>query len=496
MMNSKDNHSSIKTKFPRPLLLPEGTARNTYDQILSEMFPDRSVIYELEGFHHENSGNDYHVKVFFYSDFVYIIEVPYFGNVFNGKEYIEGINKDWVLFDKLIMYKDVTKVNDSYVSVSYETKVSQSEWAYIDTYEMSNFYFGNAGKIFSDYRNDDKTEKIIKTINSIIKAYNEKNHMERDLFFMNDLNRQFKHNTNIDEHFLTKYNRFESSNSENIKKYTKENSTKAANLLLDYIYRTGLGFESEYKYSFVLNGNPEKDMNLESDYGRSFIDFIAVFEDYFVYLVGAKLSLSNQVINSSDFLIPFKEIKEFRMDADDPIREKDLFLDIKLVYQGLLSNGNNYSLYISFRNFNGVNQELLYNEFISQYQDWISGGKKDTGSALPLIHNQLQGQSKNFIADMLYMFLEQGMTIEEITKSNFPQQDWSRVYKTIIKLLFFDYRLKLSDRGKLLNYNIGIRGFQSYVANFPNGIRLDKDEMNVPHPSQEGIKVVRNFCLK
>lgn len=168
---SKFHNTPIKIKYKRPITLVSGTTHDTYNQMLSEMFPNRTVIYELDGFYDVKYQYNCGVKVFFYPDFLYIIEKPYFGNLFNGKEYVEGVSRDWTLFDKLIMYKDINKVHGSYASVHNETKFSTSEWAYSDTYEVTHFYLGEVGEVFSTYRNDDETKKIISTINNIIKTY-------------------------------------------------------------------------------------------------------------------------------------------------------------------------------------------------------------------------------------------------------------------------------------------------------------------------------------
>lgn len=168
---SKFHNTPFKIKYKRPITLVSGTTHDTYNQMLSEMFPNRTVIYELDGFYNVKYQYNCGVKVFFYPDFLYIIEKPYFGNLFNGKEYVEGVSRDWTLFDKLIMYKDINKVHGSYASVHNETKFSTSEWAYSDTYEVTHFYLGEVGEVFSTYRNDDETKKIISTINNIIKTY-------------------------------------------------------------------------------------------------------------------------------------------------------------------------------------------------------------------------------------------------------------------------------------------------------------------------------------
>ena len=49
--------------------------------------------------------------------------------------------------------------------------------------------------------------------------------------------------------------------------------------------------------------------------------------------------------------------------------------------------------------------------------------------------------------------------------------------KAIAKLLFFYYRLLVSDKGKLKEKTLSPVDFERFVEHFYNGIRVDKEEM-------------------
>lgn len=107
--------------------------------------------------------------------------------------------------------------------------------------------------------------------------------------------------------------------------YTPQYTTQSVDEILKYIYSQGLGFSSEYKYSFVLRGDVEKirlKKELYGSYQSSDVYFIAIFEDYLVYILGALGK------NSTDILIPFKEIEQI---IDKKYNE---YLEIDVLYKG------------------------------------------------------------------------------------------------------------------------------------------------------------------
>ncbi|HFI0047846.1 TPA: hypothetical protein ACGOSV_000198 [Streptococcus suis] len=169
---SKFHNTQLMINYNRPITLLEGTTRDVYGKMLNELFPNRISIYETKGFYDIDNNNNIAVRVFFYQDFVYIIEEPYFGHVFNGKEYVEGVTQRKSLFDILIRYKDIKSVNGSFVRAYNETKASTSEWAYSDTYETTYFYLGQV-RMFSTYYNDEKTEELLRIVNNIVTKYKE-----------------------------------------------------------------------------------------------------------------------------------------------------------------------------------------------------------------------------------------------------------------------------------------------------------------------------------
>ena len=271
-------------------------------------------------------------------------------------------------------------------------------------------------------------------------------------------------------------------NSKNLFVYSKHNTTAGVDEVLKYIYSNGLGFPSEYKYSLVLEGDIEKKVSKnEWERNATHVSFVAVFEDYLVYILGA-LDRS-----SVDLLIPFKEIKEFK------IVDKSI-LEVDVLYHGKTDLGHHYRVTMQFSNKYEVKAHReLFEALVDQYKKWNLEGRTNYSSQLPMIRDQHGINTNLFIGDILYNFLHEGQTVNSIAESTFDGQPKGYGVRAIAKLLFFDFRLKLSDRGKLSASSFTKSDYRNVVIHFKNGIRVDKDEMSGGQPSQNGIYVIERF---
>ena len=271
-------------------------------------------------------------------------------------------------------------------------------------------------------------------------------------------------------------------NSRNLFVYSKHNTTAGVDEALKYIYSNGLGFPSEYKYSLVLGGDIEKKVSKnEWERNSTHVYFVAVFEDYLVYILGA-LDRS-----SVDLLIPFKEIKQFK------IVDKS-FLEVDVLYHGKTDLGHHYRVTMQFSNKYEVKAHReLFEALVDQYKKWNLEGRTNYSSQLPMIREQHGINTNLFIGDILYNFLHEGQTVNSIAESIFDGQPKGYGVRAIAKLLFFDFRLKLSDRGKLSTSSFTKSDYRNVVIHFNNGIRVDKDEMSSAQPSQNGIYVLERF---
>lgn len=271
-------------------------------------------------------------------------------------------------------------------------------------------------------------------------------------------------------------------NSKNLFVYSKHNTTAGVDEVLKYIYSNGLGFPSEYKYSLVLEGDIEKKVSKnEWERNATHVSFVAVFEDYLVYILGA-LDRS-----SVDLLIPFKEIKEFK------IVDKSI-LEVDVLYHGKTDLGHHYRVTMQFSNKYEVKAHReLFEALVDQYKKWNLEGRTNYSSQLPMIRDQHGINTNLFIGDILYNFLHEGQTVNSIAESTFDGQPKGYGVRAIAKLLFFDFRLKLSDRGKLSTSSFTKSDYRNVVIHFKNGIRVDKDEMSGGQPSQNGIYVIERF---
>ena len=271
-------------------------------------------------------------------------------------------------------------------------------------------------------------------------------------------------------------------NSKNLFVYSKHNTTAGVDEVLKYIYSNGLGFPSEYKYSLVLGGDIEKKVSKnEWERNATHVSFVAVFEDYLVYILGA-LDRS-----SVDLLIPFKEIKEFK------IVDKSI-LEVDVLYHGKTDLGHHYRVTMQFSNKYEVKAHReLFEALVDQYKKWNLEGRTNYSSQLPMIREQHGINTNLFIGDILYNFLHEGQTVNSIAESIFDGQPKGYGVRAIAKLLFFDFRLKLSDRGKLSASSFTKSDYRNVVIHFKNGIRVDKDEMSGGQPSQNGIYVIERF---
>ncbi|WP_073688606.1 hypothetical protein [Streptococcus salivarius] len=271
-------------------------------------------------------------------------------------------------------------------------------------------------------------------------------------------------------------------NSKNSFVYSKHNTTAGVDEVLKYIYSNGLGFPSEYKYSLVLEGDIEKKVSKnEWERKETHVSFVAVFEDYLVYILGALDG------SSVDLLIPFKEIKEFK------IVDKS-FLEVDVLYHGKTDLGHHYRVTMQFSNKYEVRAHReLFEALVDQYKKWNLEGRTNYSSQLPMIRDQHGINTNLFIGDILYNFLHEGQTVNSIAESIFDGQPKGYGVRAIAKLLFFDFRLKLSDRGKLSEFSFTKSDYRNVVIHFKNGIRVDKDEMSSAQPSQNGIYVIERF---
>ena len=268
--------------------------------------------------------------------------------------------------------------------------------------------------------------------------------------------------------------------------YTPQRTSEGNDKILNYIYSQGLGFASEYKYSIVLQGDLDKKVSeLEGFLQSSFnhIYYVAVFGDYLVYILGA-LDRS-----SVDLLIPFKEIEKFVSKEE----EGSKLFEVDLLYKGKTGFGNNYRVTLPFVNHKNESDEVLYFILTSQYEYWRLNGQKNYSSQLPKIRKQIGANATNFIGAILYRYLHDGLSIESITKEVFSKDKWRNGLKAIAKLLFFDYRLRVSDKGKLKEKTLSPVDFERFVEHFYNGIRVDKEEMAGGQPAQNGLYVLERF---
>ena len=282
--------------------------------------------------------------------------------------------------------------------------------------------------------------------------------------------------------------------------YTPSNTNVVVDKILDYIYSQGLGFASEYKYSIVLQqyqGVLEKlvreiDLYGEPTYGEPTygMGFVAFFEDYLVFISNALTT------DSRDLLIPFKEIKKFNLEFDLDGR---IVPQVFLYYKGKNKIMDNYFLSFFHHDNNPTNSYLFYQMVTLQYEYWKLQGQQNYSSQLPIIRKYLEGRQSptRYIANVLYLYLCEGFTIESLTDTvllvgSYPTE-WKRGVREFSKLLFFDYRLKLSDRGKLSYLSLAPKDFDRFVEKFYNGIRVDKDEMKDPILGQDGLSVIEHF---
>ena len=270
--------------------------------------------------------------------------------------------------------------------------------------------------------------------------------------------------------------------------YTPSNTTVGVDKILDYIYSQGLGFASEYKYSIVLQGDLEKfvrDIDLYGEAICSMVNFVAFFEDYLVCIFDVLET------DSRELLIPFKEIKKFDLEGGS-IPTVDLY------YKGKSEYMDNYLLFIPFPNHVN-NPTNLYLMMTLQYEHWKLQGQQNYSSQLPIIRKYLgvSPTATRYIANVLYLYLCVGLTIESFPNAallvdRIPKE-WKRGVREFSKLLFFDYRLKLSDRGKLSHLSLTPEDFDRFVEKFYNGIRVDKDEMRSHTLVQDGLSVIEHF---
>lgn len=269
--------------------------------------------------------------------------------------------------------------------------------------------------------------------------------------------------------------------------YTPQRTSEGNDKILNYIYSQGLGFASEYKYSIVLEGDLDKkvsELELE-EFLRSFnhIYYVAVFDDYLVYILGA-LDRS-----SVDLLIPFKEIEKFVSKE----KEGSQSFEVDILYKGKTTFENNYRVTLQFVNHKNESDEVLYFILTLQYENWRLNGQKNYSSQLPKIRKQLGANATNFIGSILYRYVHDGLSIDSIVKEIFPKDQWRNGQKAIVKLLFFDYRLRVSDKGKLKEKTLSPVDFERFVEHFYNGIRVDKEEMAGGQPAQNGLYVLECF---
>ena len=248
-----------------------------------------------------------------------------------------------------------------------------------------------------------------------------------------------------------------------------------------------MGFASEYKYSIVLEGDLDKKVSeLEGSWpfsSSTHICYVAVFDDYLVYILGA-LDRS-----SVDLLIPFKEIEKF---VSQEKGGSQVFM-VDILYKGKTTFENNYQVSLHFANHKNESDEVLYFILILQYEYWRLNGQKNYSSQLPKIRKQLGANATNFIGAILYRYLHDGLSIDSIVKEIFSKDKWRNGLKAIVKLLFFDYRLQVSDKGKLKEKTLSPVDFERFVEHFYNGIRVDKEEMDGGQPSQGGLYVLERF---
>lgn len=218
---------------------------------------------------------------------------------------------------------------------------------------------------------------------------------------------------------------------------------------------------------------------------RSFnhIYYVAVFDDYLVYILGA-LDRS-----SVDLLIPFKEIEKFVSKE----KEGSQSFEVDILYKGKTIFENNYRVTLQFVNHKNESDEVLYFILTLQYEYWRLNGQKNYSSQLPKIRKQIGANATNFIGAILYRYVHDGLSIDSIVKEIFSNDQWRNGLKAIAKLLFFDYRLRVSDKGKLKEKTLSPVDFERFVEHFYNGIRVDKEEMDGGQPSQGGLYVLERF---
>lgn len=261
--------------------------------------------------------------------------------------------------------------------------------------------------------------------------------------------------------------------------YTSQNSTRGVDEILKYIYSKGLGFASEYKYSLVLSGDPDKFLSksrFETTLIQS-IDFIAMFEDYAVYILGA-------LERNTAILIPFKEIEGF---VD---RKCDRYLEIEILYKGKTSFDTNYRVMLQFLNQKNISQQKLYDTLVSQFNIWKSEGERNYSSQLPMFRERYGSHWRNHTARILFHFLYVGDSVSEIANNDrFNNHSlWE-----IAKLLIFDFRLRLENRGQFSNSLYSYSDFERCVAHFKDGIRVDSKEMSGAQPIQNGCFAIKDF---
>ncbi|HEL9638406.1 TPA: hypothetical protein U0K45_000872 [Streptococcus suis] len=374
--------------------------------------------------------------------------------------------------------------NEERIEVLYRYLVKGESGTYIaENYYNNKNYAWKISAITQGYcekggKNRGKVSATIDEIKLFVETYPEGTY-EHGITISNWL--QNKSNSESSS-FSTK--RIDTVTSKDVIMYTPQYTTQSVDEILKYIYSQGLGFSSEYKYSFVLRGDVEKirlKKELYGSYQDSDIYFIAIFEDYLVYILGA---LGR---GSTDILIPFKEIEQI---IDKKYNE---YLEIDVLYKGKTVFGNNYRVSIPFINQKSTYQQKLYDDFISQFAKWKSEGQHNFSSQLPVLRKQLGLDWSRAVASILYKFLCERQRIEEIVKSIYEEKYWSYGLTIIVKLLIFDFRLKVSDCGKLSETSCTINDFERCVTHFKYGIRVDAKEMSGGQPIQSGLYVIKSF---
>lgn len=154
-------------KSHKKIKLSEGCREEVYQEKINSLFGEKQPIFQIVDASHEiDWNNNIGVMIFFYEDFAYMVEKPYFG--YNGLAYERELFEDFVLYRNVI---NIPEEVSTYIKHSDIIKENGSKLAFDEFYTVTNFVLGTLK--FNTYQNEERTSQIVKSVNYIINYYKE-----------------------------------------------------------------------------------------------------------------------------------------------------------------------------------------------------------------------------------------------------------------------------------------------------------------------------------